>query len=294
LVVAADSRLKSAIEAFQSGDLDRALADAQEALDSAPSPQWHHLMGLIQCRLGDPAAGADHLRAAAEGSPGDARIQVMLARALIDAGRAAEVLAMPEPPPIRSGADLALWQARAEAADAAGNGEAAIDAWSRITAAASRDWRAWGNLGNALKAQQRLPESAAAFLAAARLNGEDLRIRDDAVAALLDAARFLEVFLHFDEAEQALREAHALDPMNLSVVQNLAAALERTNRLEEARKLVEDALAAGVDSDGLCYVRALLAWRGGRPGNRGSGPGAACLGTTCESARRDRRQRRGL
>ena len=261
--MAEDTRLKSALEAFQRGDLDRALADATEALESAPTPQWHYLLGLIHCRLGDPATGVDHLRIAADGAPANTGMQVMLARALIDAGRSDEVLAMPEPPAIRSAGDVARWQARAEAADAAGNGEAAVAAWSRITAAAPRDWRAWGNFATALKGQNRLPESAGAFVTAARLNPADLRIRDDAVAALLDAARYHENFLQFDEAEQALRQAHELDPANVSVVSHLGIALERTNRLEEAAKLVDDARAAGIDGS-LGYVRALLAWREGR------------------------------
>ena len=68
MAVAEDSRLKSALEAFQSGDLDRALAEAREAVDTTPTPDGHYLLGLIQCRLGDPAAGVDQLKVAVAGA----------------------------------------------------------------------------------------------------------------------------------------------------------------------------------------------------------------------------------
>jgi len=61
-----ESEVKEAVAAFQSGDLDRAREAAESALKSAPSPQLHHLLGLIHCRQGNPAAGIDHQRTARE------------------------------------------------------------------------------------------------------------------------------------------------------------------------------------------------------------------------------------
>lgn len=257
--------LKEAISAFQSGDLDRARAVAERGITTAPSPNWQHLLGLIHCRLGNPAEGVDYLRAAADAEPGNAAFRVMLARALVDAGRPEEVLAMPEPPPISSPAELALWHGRAEAADAAGQTEAAVDAWSRITAAAPRDWRAWGNLGNALKAHGSLAEAADAMAEAARLNPTEPTVRADTVAALVRAGKQHLLLLRFDEAEAAFRRAYELDPLDYSAVHNLGVALERTNRLDELEKLLNAATAAGIDRDSLGYLFALLAWRGGTP-----------------------------
>jgi len=132
-------RFEDALEAFQRGDLDRSRAMAEQALALNPSANWHHLLGLILCRLGDPAAGVDHLRAAVDADGNNVGFQVMLARGLIDAGRAAEVLEMAEPPPVTSGATLALWQARAEAAGSAADHEAAAVAWSKVAAATPQE-----------------------------------------------------------------------------------------------------------------------------------------------------------
>ena len=256
--------LKEAIQAFQSDDLDRARELAERGVESQPSPNWQHLLGLILCRLGDPAAGVEHLRAAAEAEPGNAAFQVMLARAMIDAGQAAEVLAMPEPPPIKSPAELALWQARGEAADSAGDFERAEEAWRRIAAAAPRDWRARGNLGHALLAQGRFDEAAAAFLEAAGLNPAEPAIKADAVSALVQSGRQHQALLRFDEAEGAFRRAYALEPTDGSVVYHLGVALERTNRLEALATLIDDSVAAGVDQRALGNLRAVLARREGR------------------------------
>ena len=258
------AQFKDAAEAFQRGDLDRALALAEDAVGSAPSPQWQHLLGLIHCRLGQPEAGVDHLRAAAEAEPGNPAFQVMLARALVDAGRVEELLAIPEPPPPTSPATLALWQSRAEAADLAGKVDLSVRAWSAVMAAAPQDWRAWGNLGNALARQQRLPEAADALAEAARLNRTEPAVRADAVAALAKAGAQHQTLLRFDEAEAAFRRAYALDPTDRSIVHQLGVALERTNRLEELAKLLDDASAAGIGKQELGYLWAILARREGK------------------------------
>ena len=256
--------LNEALDAFNRGDLDDARLTAERALQSAPSPQWHHLLGLVHCRRGDPAQGVDHLRAAAEAEPGNIAYQVMLARALVDAGRPDEVLAMPEPPPITSAGDIALWHARAEAAGAARDSGAAVDAWSKITIAAPGDWRGWANLGNELAVQKRWPEAAEAFLEALRLNGAEPKIRSDAVAALIEAGRQHQRRLHFEEAEAALRRACDLDPADRWAVHYLGLVLERTNRLDDLVKLLDDALARGLGKDSLSYLWAVRAWREGR------------------------------
>ena len=258
------AQFKDAAEAFQRGDLDRALALAEDAVGSAPSPQWQHLLGLIHCRLGQPEAGVDHLRAAAEAEPGNPAFQVMLARALVDAGRVEELLAIPEPPPPTSPATLALWQSRAEAADLAGKVDLSVRAWSAVMAAAPQDWRAWGNLGNALARQQRLTEAADALAEAARLNRTEPAVRADAVAALAKAGAQHQTLLRFDEAEAAFRRAYALDPTDRSIVHQLGVALERTNRLEELAKLLDDASAAGIGKQELGYLWAILARREGK------------------------------
>lgn len=230
--------LKEAIAAFQSGDLGRALEIAEREVASAPRPLSQHLLGLIHCRLGNVAEGVEHLQAAADAEPANYRFKVMLARALVDSGRAAEVLEMPEPPPIVSQATLELWQARAEAAGEAGNLELAVDAWSKITAAVPRDWRAWGNLGNALAALQRWDEAGDALSKAAQLNPSNPNIRRNAGAALVEANRVSEGLTHFE----ALVTARPDDAENRTLLARALAALQRH---DEALPQFEAARALG-------------------------------------------------
>lgn len=257
-------RIKDAVDAFAAGDLDRARSLAEQAVRSAPSPQWRHLLGLIHCRLGDPGSGLDHLKAAANAEPGNGAYQLMYVRALVDAGRPEDVLAIPEPPPIDSPQNLALWQVRAEAADAARDIGASIEAWRKVTAATPGDWRAWACFGNALTAAGEWADAGAALAEAARLNPADDGVRGHAVAALIQAGRQFELRVEFDEAEKAFRRAYDLQPANPSVVHHLGVALERTNRLDSFESLLDEAGAAGIAPERLNYLRALLARRKGR------------------------------
>ncbi len=209
----AEADFAEALDAFQRGSFERARELAELGLAAAPSPKWRHLLGLAHCRAGNPSAGLDHLRAAAEAEPGNAGFQLMLMRALVDAGRPRDVLAMAEPPPIASPADMALWEARAEAADAAGDSEAAAAARERLT------------------------------------------------GVLVEAGRGLQSQLRFDEAEEAFRRAHALNPMNVDVVRELGLALERTNKLDALARLLKEVEKAGIATERLPYLRAVLARR---------------------------------
>lgn len=256
--------LAQAVAAFQGGDLDRAQSLAEQGLAAAPSPPLHHLLGLIHCRRGDPGSGVGHLRAAAEAEPGNATFQLMLIRALVDSGQAEEVLAMPLPPSPSTPAGLALWQARAEAAGAAGKPELAADAWRKFAEARPGDWRALGHLGNALGKLNRWPEAAEALVQAARLNPDDPAVQADAVSALLRAGLLHYALARYDEAEREFRLAYSLAPANRDVIRHLGAALERTNRLEELAKLLDESVAIGFSTDELAFLFALHAWREGR------------------------------
>ena len=258
------ARFREALEAFQQGDLDRARAAAEEGAVADKSPNWSHLLGLIHCRLGDPTAGVEHLRSAAQTEPGNAAFQVMLARALVDSGRPEEVLAMPEPPRSIAPAVVAQWQVRGEAAEAAGNREMAVEAWRNVAAATPRDWRAWSAFGNALASQNNWTGAAEALAEAHELNPAELAVRSNFIAALVQAGRQREAQLDFDEAESAFRRAYKLEPADASVVYHLGIALERTNRLDQLKSLLEEAAAAGIPADKTNYLRAALARRDGR------------------------------
>lgn len=256
---------REALDAFQRGDLGRSKALAEQAVAAAPSAEWHHLLGLIHCRLGDPAAGLPHLKAAVDADPGNPGFQVILARALVDSGRPQDVLAMPEPPPVTSAAVLAMWQARGEAADSAGKAEASKLAWGRVSAAAPRDWRAWSNFGNALAILGEWEEAANAFAAAVSLNPDEPALRRSAASAFFQLGTQRQQQLELDAALDAFRRAYELQPGNAEIARGFALALERTNRLDELKAFVTQLRAEGVGEDRLGYLSAVLARREGRP-----------------------------
>ncbi|HEV8406408.1 MAG TPA: sulfotransferase, partial [Sphingomicrobium sp.] len=286
-----NAQFKQAVEAFRNGDLDLARDLAEAEVSTAPSPNAHHLLGLIQCRLGDPASGVEHLTCAAEGEPDNVGFKIMLVRALVDAGGAADVLQMPEPPPIRSAGALELWKARAEAADAAPDPDAAIIAWSKVTSAAPNDWRAWANLANAFTMALRWPEAIEAFGNAIRLHPDESSLlwslgaalaasdRNEEALAMLDAfeqsagrtgdsalarGRNLVALARFAEAEEAFREALNLSPTNKDAFRNLGLMLERTNQIDSLGALLGKAETGEIAAEGLTYLRAIYAFRKGR------------------------------
>jgi len=172
------SRFNDALAAFRSGRLDEAHELATGELERGhASPELHHLVGLIECRLGRPDSGVDWLKRAAEARPGELGFRVMLIRALVDSGRADEALAAAPRPSGTSPQDITLWHARAEAADAAGRGDLSAEAWQRLCSARPSDWGAWMNLGRSLLMLNRLGDAETAYRQALSINGEPEAIR---------------------------------------------------------------------------------------------------------------------
>jgi tetratricopeptide (TPR) repeat protein len=212
-----------ALDAFRRGDLGRARAIAERELQSSPSSVGEHLLGLIHCRLGDPLKGVEHLRSALEAEPDNLQFRVMLARALIDCRRPEEALAVAVPAAGTSAGELALWHARAEAADAAGRSEESIEAWERLCRAGVSDWRIWRSYGGALAAGQRWQEAAAAFRRAIALNPGEAPLRRVLATALARAGR------HDESADELRRwvEAEPGDPTSRVLLARLLADLGR-------------------------------------------------------------------
>jgi predicted Zn-dependent protease len=244
-----------AIRVFQRGDLDRARELTRRQLEiEADSPPLNHLMGLIECRSGNLHGGVDYLRRASTGDPDNRAYRVMLVRALVDIGRAAEALEAACRPPGSSVADLPLWQARAEAADAAGDLESAAEAWRVLCSARPDDWRGWSNYGESLAAKGRWSEAADALGRAARLNPGEDRIRRNLASALG----------HSGEHERSLAEFEQLirgrpDDAELRVTQaRLLADLGRTEEsmaeLEEAARLTVGAASAAHHDEALIEI----------------------------------------
>jgi tetratricopeptide (TPR) repeat protein len=217
-------QLAEALAAFQRGDLARARGLAEAELATRPdSPQLQHLLGLVHCRGGDIGEGVEWLRRAAEAQPENLHFQVMLVRALVDGGRPGEALAAAPLPRGTGPAELALWHARAEAADACAHRAAAAEAWQVVANARPVDWRAWSNLGNAFAATERWDEAAEALGRAARLNGSEAAIRRNLASAHARCNRHPEALEQFERALE-------LDPGHIET------------RLTYARLLAEEGL----------------------------------------------------
>ncbi len=204
--MAGEARLKEAVAAFQRGDLARARNLAEQAGSADRSPKWQHLLGLIDCRSGSLESGVERLRSACEADPQNVAYRVMLVRALVDSGRAGEALEAAVPPAGTTAAELALWHARAQAADAAENADAAQEAWRHVCAAMPQDWRAWSSYGNALLATARWDKASEAFRRATALNPSELSLRRMLATALGQAGRTREA------ADELLLWADAAPP----------------------------------------------------------------------------------
>lgn len=168
--------LAEAIAAFQRGDLVTARALAEEELKASHSPQFQHLLGLIFCRQGDPQTGAKWLMEALGAEPSNDAYRVMAIRALLDAGRPSEAMAEARRPGGSTGADMALWHARAEAAEAIGDSASATEAWQVLCSVRANDAQVWRNLARNLLRLRRFDDSERGYLRAMDLAPGDAAI----------------------------------------------------------------------------------------------------------------------
>lgn len=223
--------LAQAVDAFQRGDLERARSLACHHVEAAPSAQWKHLLGLIHCRLGHPEDGLAHLEAALREHPANVQYRTMFVRALIDCGRAREALTHARRPPPGPAA-AALWKLRAEAAAAADS-------------LADRSEALYGI---------ELEETVA-------------KLQDDPgdVSLQLRRAHLLGALGRAVESSEIYRQVLAGNPGNAEAVRGLGLLLERENRVEELRRLVEAAVDRGCDRESFALLEALIAWREGKP-----------------------------
>lgn len=117
---------------------------------------------------------------------------------------------------------------------------------------------AWFNLGKLLLHTARLPEAADALEHVTRIN-PDVRTWK----MLGEAYRQLEQFM---EARHAYERAFAASPRDPDIAALLADCLEKENRLEDARRMVETALASQPEHYLGNMVMAILERRAGRAG----------------------------
>ncbi|HEX5258565.1 MAG TPA: sulfotransferase [Sphingomicrobium sp.] len=241
-----DARFRQAVGAFQRGDLEAALAIATGQANST-DPEWQHLLGLIECRRGNLSAGVAYLQSASDAEPDNPAFRLMLARALVDCGRAAEVLAMPEPAALPLAANVALWQIRAEAAARLDDATALAQAWRSIAAATPNDGRAWINLGRSLLQQDAFAEAADAYRKALALTPTNLDALHE-LALLYERTNDLQAMA--DLLDSALADGIAKDRLAFA----WALLEQRLGNAQEARRLLD---LPGADRDRTRWYRLL-------------------------------------
>ncbi len=249
----ADS-IAAALAAFRSGDTSRTIRIALEALAEGDSPVLRHLLGVAYCRTGDVGTGVTHLARAAVLKPRDPQILLMLMRALIDAGRPNEALAvaftaegLPTP------AVAALWRARAEAAHAAADAMAEAEALGCVVELVPGDEQARDMLISLLIGTDRA-EAALAGLDALSPSRERQRHRSAALVALS----------RFDEAMAINSELLAGDPDDGATWLSALLLADRLGDGPRLSSLVGVAQAAGYPRSEINFARALEAKHHGR------------------------------
>lgn len=222
------SAVDAVVTAFRRGDLSAALQMAEnEVSKGSTSSNLYHLLGLIHCRQGRVGSGVPWLRRAAETEPENHGFRVMLVRALVDSGDAREALAAATRPEGVSPPELALWHARAEAANIAGAHEASAEAWRVICTASRDDWRAWNNLGEALARLELWSEAAESLRRACEINPDEIRIRRNLASALARAGSY-------EESASELQKLIAAEPTQSALRLTLARVLADLGRSAEA------------------------------------------------------------
>ena len=235
-----DPDFAEAQSAFKRGDLDRARAIAEARLARDPNlPLLQHMLGLIHCRQGSMEAGIDWLEQAAKGEPDNVAYRVMLARALIDHNRAAEALELAVPPAGTSPPDLALWHARAEAAQSLSDHANAAQAWQILCAARPDDWRSWANYGDALAGLERWPDAANALRRAWTLNPNERPLQQSFASALASAG-------FYEEAADQLKALLDAGPDDAGIRLTLARLLADLGRQEDSMAQLDQAAQAAV------------------------------------------------
>lgn len=246
-----DVRSDDAVAAFQRGDVEQARSLTQAQLATEPdSARLQHLMGLIECRCGRVAEGVEWLRRASDADPDNIAFRVMLARALVDVGKADAALEIATPKSATAPAELALWHARAEAADRAEKFDVAAEAWRVFALARQSDWRAWANLGEALGRLEQWPDAAAALRRAWDLNGVDRPLQQKYASALAWAGQYEESADHLRQILDAGPEDIGIRLTLARLYADLGLNKERIEQLDKAAKYaVGDSSSADSNTD---------------------------------------------
>lgn len=222
-------QLLEAMAMLRAGDFAGALAMAvaalEEAQDRAPLLA---LAGLAAQRLGDPARAAVHLRELHALRPADEATRANLARALADAGQAAEALEV-----AAGGSTPALIRTEAFLRQQTGDLAGAAAAYRRVIEREPADVASLNNLGNVLAQLGETDEAVSAFELAITHAPQEVGI-------YLNLANVLRQADRSGPRLKVTRDAARLAPGDRFVLTELALALAHDDQFEEALRLLEE------------------------------------------------------
>lgn len=238
-------------------------------------------LGLSLAQLGDPNGAEAQYRRALEIEPGNVATRLNLGLLLLDQGKAAEARALAEAVLLDRPAELRALDLLARAQTAAGDLEAADEAWRHLTdldALSESAWTAWADMlmrgGWHAEALARLREARALMPDSALLSGMLAWALSTAPEAeLRDGAAALEI----------AEGLHARMPGQAQALDILAAAQAESGAFEAAIESAESALTAAESAGADVAAREILArLEGYRAGRAYRQPAAQMLAPTAE------------
>lgn len=279
-----DTLLNLAIAEYKAGKFREAAASAGATLKLKPDLQAAYLfLGASDLELGDFSGAIDSLQRVIAANPGERNGRLMLAEALLGAGRPEAAVEH-----LKAAAEMLsdnprVWYGLGRAYEALGRKDAASAAWERL-AALSPSLESHLHAAAVHDAQQRWREAALEFRKALELAPQNKVVRVELASSLFRSRDYngtiatLKPLLASDEAEVQflcgasflnlqqpvdalpyLREAVARDTRLLSARAALGQALLQTGKPEEAAGLLADAIS--LDDDGSIHFQLFRAYQ---------------------------------
>lgn len=240
----AEAMQSAMLQVRQSG-LAAAKATLLKAIeDGGAALQLHEFLGLLLCRHGAYAEGAQHLKAAFDLAPDNIDRARNLITAFIDSGDLGAALGICVPDLAERDHTGRLWRLRAFVLQELERFSEAAQAYQRIVEIFPMDFEAWNNLGNAHTANGAFDDGVAALRKALSLLPDNSPVILNCAGAMVSANLVA-------EAEQILMALVQSQPHDHRALVELAGVKKMLGDEVAALDLLNRAVAAAPDSPDL-------------------------------------------
>lgn len=243
--------LNAAISAARSGNLERARAVAEAALQKGgDAVALNAFLGMVRARAGDAPGAIAHLTQAHHGRPDDVTIACNLIATQIEAADLAGAFVIASRALAYADPTLRVARYRGFLAQALERFEDAVEAYQHVVERAPDDFESWNNLGNARSAAGDVAGSIQALQRALSLDANAPPTRINLATALNLADRA-------DEAETVLIAAAADFPKDARALHALYVMYKKVGRQDEARQALDAAADRDTDNADLQFKRGI-------------------------------------